>query len=201
MQIPLYLAAMVPLQKLAVMVGLINRLIELGLGKECYAIRGLHLNELPLMHVFRDADGKTKGRSSFKGPIGSLIQGDLTQFPLVQFEIVPGLVKYIDNTIQLELSTDQKYLYEISLEVQEGPEYVSNNLLNRNSGTLHQARWCTLANRVIRLYICTTHPNTILKVPVYFQFKDSCTLSNTEVTRRRLCDNSASTTDKWLLGS
>ena len=69
--------------------GGVNRLIELGLNKACqHAICGLHLNELPLKHVFRNCDGGSSGPSSFKGPIGTAIQKDIIGLPIVSFKSI-----------------------------------------------------------------------------------------------------------------
>ena len=74
----------------------VNRRIELGVGRPLqHAICGIHTNELTLRHVFKDADGETSGPSSFKGPIGKAIQGDLTALSLAQFKPVRGQVNKI----------------------------------------------------------------------------------------------------------
>ena len=159
------------------------------MGKPCQqAICGIHRNELPQGHIFKDVDGITSGPSSFSGSIEKEIKQDLTKLSLVQFDPVAGRVKEIPEDIVKELSTDQKYLYEIALVVQNGPEHCPENLLTKEPGALNNARWNTLANRILRLYITKRIPSPNLKrlvhfilneyAPGWFQFKRYSTLND-----------------------
>ncbi|CAG9791202.1 unnamed protein product [Diatraea saccharalis] len=135
----------------------------------------LHLNELPLRHLFDYMDGKTSGPSTYNGPIGKLLDKSETR-AVVEFESIPGQLP----TLKPEnLSTDQKYLYEITLAVVTGS--CSDDLVNKSPGKMSHARWLTKANRILRLYISSPKPSTnliilaqyIVKVyaPVWFQIK------------------------------
>jgi hypothetical protein len=63
--------------------------------------------------------------------------------------------------------------------IQQG--FVSSNLAQKNPGTLNHARWLTLANRLLRLYVSTLQPSRSLKrlvsfivnyyAPCWFQIK------------------------------
>ena len=127
------------------------------------AICGIHTNELSLRHIFKDIDGITSGPSSFSVPIGKEIKEDLTRLFLVQFDAIAGKVQVMPKNIVQELSTDQKYLYEIALAVQCGPEHCPDIFLTEEPGTLSNAKWNTLANRIFRLYISKQIPSPNLK--------------------------------------
>ena len=132
---------------------------------------------MPIRHIFKDIDGITSGPSSFSGSIGKEIKQDLTKLSLVQFDAVAGKVKEIPEDIVKELSTDKRYLYEIALVYQNGPEHCSENLLSKEPGALNNARWNTLANRIIRLYITKRIPSPNLKRLEHFilnQYAPGC---------------------------
>lgn len=145
----------------------VNRRIELGVGRPLQqAICGIHINELTLRHVFKDADGGTSGPASFHGPVGKAFQRDLTTLPLAKFE--PSLVPSIPVEVRNEMSKDQQYLHDMCRAVQAGPEGVTQCLLALEPGAIHQARWVTLANRVLRLYLSTEAPAPALVRLVHF---------------------------------
>ena len=99
-----------------------NRRLELGLGKPLqHAICGTHLHELPLRHVFHNADGGTSGPGGFKGPIRKEIEHDLTKRPVVQYAAVCGLIEGILEDIFDNMNQDHKYLYRMCRAVQSGP--------------------------------------------------------------------------------
>ncbi|GBP67308.1 hypothetical protein EVAR_97926_1 [Eumeta japonica] len=135
----------------------------------------LHLNELPLRHLFDYLDGKTSGPSTYNGPIGKLLDKCETR-AVVEFESIPGQLPTLKPD---DLSTDQKYLFEITLAVITGS--CADDLANKSPGKMSHARWLTKANRILRLYISTPTPSTnliilaqyIVKVytPVWFQIK------------------------------
>lgn len=82
----------------------VNRRLELGLGLPLQQACGIHDNELTLLHVFKNADGETSGKASFKEPIGKIIQGDLMGLPLTQFKPVSGLVSSIPTEVRKEMN-------------------------------------------------------------------------------------------------
>lgn len=163
-------------------VGGIIKLIEIQLNRPLqWLICQLHMNELLFKHVFTYIDGNTSGPDTFKGEIGKHINEDLTKLEIVQFTPVrncqyasPIPIKVIN-----ELSSDQKYLYDISIAIQSG--VVSKELALRSPGNIHHARWLTRANRILRLYISNSKPsqnlcdlvNIIIKcyVPGWFRIK------------------------------
>ena len=127
-----------------------------------WSICFLHLNELPLRHLFISLDGAMTGPHSFDGPIGKSISTSLQQ-PLVNFAVIVGEPITCDKHV---LSSDQLYFFEIVNAVRTG--IVSENFESRLPGRLNHARWLTLANRVLRLYISTEAPSNELKLLVTF---------------------------------
>lgn len=150
-------------------IGGVNRRLENALERPLQqVVCGIHANELPLRHVFQDADGKSSGPSSFKGAIGRELEKDLCSLPLADFETVPGMVQEIPVEVQKHMSRDQKYLYRMSMAVQQGKASFPQDLLTKQPGPLHQARWLTLANRILRLYVSEHTPSLELKRLVFF---------------------------------
>ena len=49
----------------------------------------LHLNELPLRHVFMKVDGTTKGLDKFGGSIGSKLNGNVSGWEVDKFKPMP----------------------------------------------------------------------------------------------------------------
>ena len=116
----------------------------------------LYLNELPLRHLFHSLDGATTGPHSFNGPIGKSISMSV-QKPIVSFAIFVGEPIICNKQL---LSSDQLYFFEIVNAVKTG--VVPDRFNSRTPGRLNHARWLTLANRVLRLYISTEDPSNEL---------------------------------------
>ena len=64
------------------------------------------------------------------------------------------------------MNTDQKYMFEASIAVKSG--YFPITLANMKPGKLHNVRWLTLANRILRLYVSTVKASKELCDIVYF---------------------------------
>ncbi len=73
------------------------------------------------------------------------------------------LVQPISTALKKCLSTDQQYLAAISLAIQGGPGCFPIELQGKKPGTMHQARWVTTANRILRLYAQETEPSWALR--------------------------------------
>lgn len=145
--------------------GVIRRM-EIELGRPLHwSICLLHLNELPLRHLFISLDGVMTGPHSFDGPIGKSVSNSLQQ-PLVNFDVIVGEPITCDKDL---LSSDQLYFFEIVNAVRTG--ILPENFDSRLPGRLNHARWLTLANRVLRLYISTEVPSNELKLIVTFIVK------------------------------
>ena len=113
----------------------------------------LHVNELPLRHLFVDLDGPTQGDKAFKGPIGKILKHaeeytvnrDFT--PIADGE---GLRDLPQDVIK-DLSRDQRYLYEIVKSIRSGT--LSDIAKKHKIGPVNHSRWLTLASRICRLYV------------------------------------------------
>ena len=137
--------------------GVIKR-IELELDRPLqWLVCLLHLIELPLREKFRKIDGVTSGPRTYQGEIGEKIQPDLRTLQIVKFEKIFGKVEEIQDQVLQNLSSDQKYLYEVALSVQTGNFPI--RLATRSPGTLNEARWLTKAIRILRLYVSTNNPS------------------------------------------
>ena len=83
-----------------------------------------------------------------------------------------------------DLSTDQRYLYEICQSVINGS--CSEELGRRNPGKIAHSRWLTTANRILRLYVSTVNPSPAFQllttfivqayVPVWFANQEEAKL-------------------------
>jgi len=99
----------------------------------------LHANELPLRHLLIHLDGSTTGPKAFSGPIGKALVNCQT-LPVVAFEKIDVT---LPTVILEDLSTDQKYLWEMCEAISKGD--CSLALSKRNPGGLNHSRWLTTA--------------------------------------------------------
>lgn len=156
--------------------GGVIRLMEKQIGKPVqWLICLLHANELPLRHILQALDGKTTGPNSLSGPIGSLL-ATCESRPIENFIAIEADLPKMNEE---DLSTDQKYLYQICCAIKTGT--CCDTLSKKNPGKLGHARWLTTANRILRLYVSTSEPSEtliilskyIMKVyaPMWFHIK------------------------------
>ena len=78
----------------------------------------------------------------------------------VNFKTVKGLLPDLPPEVIKKMSTDQTYLYRIVKAVATGSGYFNKDvgLRTASPGKMHNARWITLANRVLHLYCSTKKP-------------------------------------------
>ena len=108
----------------------------------------LHLNELPLTHVFQNLDGITSGPYSFSGPIGRQLNGAVSEWKVVKFKSIPNpKFPVISNSLMDDLSSDQYYAYRICSAVMLGS--VNANLEFLEVGELNHSCWLTLGCRIL----------------------------------------------------
>lgn len=100
----------------------------------------LHANELPLRHLFLALDGCTLGPRQYSGSIGKQLQ-NCENKSIVSFGAVTGNLPDLPYMVVDKLSTDQKYLYEISQAISVG--IFCFELANRQPGKLSHSRWLT----------------------------------------------------------
>jgi hypothetical protein len=146
--------------------GGVIRLLEEKLNRPVHwFVCQLHANELPLRHLINNLDGKTTGPRGFVGPIGKQLD-KCEALSVVEFEPIPTNLPSVDRE---NLSTDQKYLYDIHLSISEGN--CSADMACKSPGKMSHARWLTTANRILRLYVSTSEPSDTLKTIVLFIMK------------------------------
>lgn len=140
--------------------------LEKHLGRPMqWAVCLLHANELPLRHLFAKLDGSTSGLREFSGPIGKKLPL-CEKMEVITYQPVAGNMPNLDDKIINELSTDQKYLYEICQAVASG--ICTLELANRQPGKMEHSRWLTFANRILRHYVSTNRPSKNLKAMVQY---------------------------------
>lgn len=154
----------------------------------------LHMNELPLRHLFIHLDGETTGPASFTGTIGKLLE-NCQKLPVINYEKIESELPEISKK---DLSADQKYLYDITTAVIKGQ--CSSDLAERTPGKMSHARWLTKANRILRLYISIEEPSENLKhlatyvtkvyAPVWFEIKTHPTCNDGSRSFWKLISNS-----------
>lgn len=129
----------------------------------------LNMIELPLRALMTKLDGPTTGPKSFSGPLGKRLK-EYNYLDVIEFEPIefPCTVENIES-ISDDLSTDQRYLYEICSAISKG--VVSEQLKNRTIGPISHSRWTTLANRTLRIYVSDEQPSGDLKTIVNFIMK------------------------------
>lgn len=127
----------------------------------------LHCNELPFRDIFRSLDGETSGPVGFKGEIGRRLMYNVRDLPLIEFESVQGYSMSVPEDVRKTLSKDQAYLLRATEVVQLGAKAASQSelkhLKSAEPGSIHHARWLTLANRILRLYMCESQPSDEFK--------------------------------------
>jgi hypothetical protein len=134
--------------------GGVFQFVEKMLGRPLnWIVCGLHLNELPLRHLMADLDGPTTSDTGFSGPVGKALAG-ATELPVKKsfkkITIGSDLIA-LPEDVRKDLSTDQKYGYDIVEAIRTGE--VSQRLANLDIGPINHSRWLTFANRMCRLYV------------------------------------------------
>ena len=157
----------------------IIRLLEVTLERPLqWFVCQLHANELPLRHLFQHLDGPTTGPKGFAGTIGKSLH-NCEKLPIVNY--VPLSCVLPQHVTSNDLSTDQKYLFDLCTAISVGVCQVDLSL--RNPGLINHSRWLTTANRILRLYVATRSPSDELQTlvvfiltvyaPMWFEIKNS----------------------------
>ena len=128
--------------------------VEKLLGRPLnWIVCGLHLVELPLRHLIIELDGPTKSDTGFQGPLGKALD-TVTNLPInKRFKALNNgndMIELPDEIVK-DLSTDQRYGYEICVAIRNGE--VPDRLANLEIGPVNHARWNTTANRFCRMYV------------------------------------------------
>lgn len=112
-----------------------------------------------LRHIFLKLDGTTAGPSAFNGEIGKILQKSC-EMPFTIFNSIKIDLEFVVYVAD-NLSTDQKYFFEISQAISNG--CCSPHLAQQRPGTLNHARWLTMANNLLRLYVATENLLQLVK--------------------------------------
>ena len=109
----------------------------------------LHLNELPLRHIFQQLDGSRKGPDSFSGMIGKQLNGRVSSWTVDNFQPIPNdqFSIFPDKAVK-NLSSDQYYALPMYQGVMKG--IVDTDLKYLEVGGLCHSRWLTLGCRILR---------------------------------------------------
>ena len=123
-------------------------LVELELGFPVqHVVCLLHLNELPLRHLFCNIDGVTSGPDSFKGHIGMEVSSEVWKEDIVTYSTVKGKLPLISEERLKDTSPDQQLLYQLSYALDTGA--VPDSVAGATIGPLLHACWLTLACRIL----------------------------------------------------
>ena len=141
--------------------GLITSL-ENKLDRKLHTIGcSLHQNELPFRAIFRLMDGTTRSPTTFTGPLGKLCVHNYQDRPQADF---PKISSPLDNFHLTPedidaLSGDQRLLFEYAVGISRGR--VDLRFAAWKIGPLNQARWLTLAIRLMCLYTRGAYPSEL----------------------------------------
>ena len=105
--------------------------------------------------------GKTSAPKGFSGQIGKSLDG-WNRKEVVEYETIPSDLPDVNRE---DLSTGQKYMYDIHQAVVKGE--CSPDLAHRNPGKISHSRWLTTANRLLSLYISEPSPSENLVLLIH----------------------------------
>ena len=120
----------------------------------------LHQNELPFRALFKHLDGTTKSPTTFNGPLGKLCANDCHNLPQKSFSAVENPLEFHFGMKDMNsLSSDQRLLYEYTIGISRGK--VDPKFASWKTGPLNQARWLTLAIRLMCLWTHEAYPKNL----------------------------------------
>ena len=134
-------------------IGAFAFLEDMRQGKLLWVICVLHLNELPLRHIFVFVDGPTSSNNTFKGVIGKLLPHIEELDWCVKFEMLqigPGMPELTEE-VAADLSSDQRMLYLVFVSIWSGEIRVE--LYSLTPGPISHSRWLTLCVRILLLFL------------------------------------------------
>ena len=88
----------------------------------------IHINELPLRHLWDFLDGKTLSADTLDGPIGkAILQKGLNDLPIEDFEPMVGPLQPLSNEVTSKFSSDRLYAYRMVMAVAKGKKAFEDN--------------------------------------------------------------------------
>ena len=125
----------------------------------------LHFNEIPFKHIIETFYGDANRPNLFCGSVTKELEY-CSNSRIVDFKII--LTDFPDIDFQ-KLSTDQKYLWEISYAISTGE--CSRKLELKQPGAMSLSRWINTSSRFLRLYVSTKNPSAKLRKIVTYIMK------------------------------
>ena len=132
-----------------------------------------HTSEIVWHKFFKTIDGESSGPTTLTGDIGKKVgnetfyrKGVANYQKIRPKRPLPELSKAVLD----KMSADQAYLYRIIRAIINGSKHftIDKGLLTASPGKLHNARWLTLANRILRLYCTFEKPSKELTLLIRF---------------------------------
>ena len=125
----------------------------------------MHLVPLPFTKLFMHYDkGVSQSPDKLTGPIGRKFNMKVGDYPsAVNFEPIPGKCKVLPDEYFRDLNKDLKLLYSLALAVQNGPGKYDPDLMNREIGHVHKARWHNNIASILKQYMTNSKPSQSLK--------------------------------------
>ena len=120
----------------------------------------LHQNERRFRALFKHLDGTTKSPTTFNGPLGILCANDCHNLPPNSFSVVENPLKFHFGMKDMDsLCSDQGLLYEYTVGISRCK--VDPRFALWKIGPLNQARWSTLAIRLMCLWTRGAYPHNL----------------------------------------
>ena len=105
-------------------------------------------------------DSCTKGPTAFSGPLGKLCSKDGHELPQLSFSTISSPLDSILKIDEIhDLSCDQRRLYEYAVGISR--DKVDSRYASWKIGPLNQARWLTLAIRLMCLWTRGAYPQRL----------------------------------------
>ena len=148
--------------------------VEEQLGRPLQRVLCLkHTIEIVWHKFFKSIDGKSSSPTTLTGPIGKWLCNETFYCEnVVNFARMRPKKPFVklSKEVIAKMSANQAYLYRIVQAIINGSKQfqVDKGLLTASPGKFHNARWMTLANRILRLYCSDPNPNVELKLLVRF---------------------------------
>ena len=125
-------------------------ILEKNFFKNLHTI-GSSLHYINFRALFKNIDGCTKDPTAFSDPLGKLGSKDCHDLPQISFSTIS---RPLDSVLKIDEihdhSCDQRLLYEYAVGISRGK--VDSRYASWKIGPLNQARWLTLAIRLMCLW-------------------------------------------------
>ena len=131
---------------------------------ECHLKRALHsficnihVNELPLRHLYKKLIGPTESSSQWQGALGKSSETcETLSLSSKGIHRISGGPPFLSELDVKDLIRDQACLYKIIKAIQTG--VIDKTFLREKPGPMSHARWLTTACRICRLFISQDQP-------------------------------------------